>query len=145
LSKLCTLFDTPAEPDLLSINIDGNDYHVWNAIKSFRPRVVIVECNAKFVSPVIWIMPYDPNYRWNQTDRHGASLQALAQLAESKGYSLVGCNITGTNAFFVRRDQVGDHFAQASDHRHPLRLDRIPGIASCHPAGVFTPSGWPEA
>jgi hypothetical protein len=131
---------TPPELDPLSIDIDGNDYHVWRAVESYQPRVVVIEYNAKFVSPVEWVMPYEPDYQWDGTDRRGASRAALTQLDKSKGYALVGCNITGVNAFFVRDDQLGDQFAQspgAAGHYHPLRLDLIPAVATGHSAGRF--------
>jgi hypothetical protein len=51
--------------DLLSIDIDGNDYWVWKAIDCVQPRVVAIEFNAKFPPPVEWVMPYDPEYAWD--------------------------------------------------------------------------------
>ena len=102
------------EIDLLSIDIDGNDYHVFKAIDSISPRVVIVEFNSKFPPPMEWIMPYNPSFVWDKTDNHGASLQALANLGQAKGYRLVGTNINGVDAFFVREDLCGDKFCQAS-------------------------------
>lgn len=114
----------PEEFDLLSIDVDGNDYWVWRSIARFRPRVVVVEYNATFGPLVDHVVPYDPAHRWDRTSHFGASLKALERLAESKGYALVGCNFTGANAFFVRQDLVGDRFTgpfTARQHWEPPR------------------------
>lgn len=133
----------PAGVDLLSIDVDGNDYHVWRAVRMILPRVVAIEYNAKFRPPLEWVMPYDPEYRWDGSDRHGASLSALAKLGERKGYVLVGCNVTGVNAFFVRAEEAADLFQEpfsAGNHYNELRLDLIGGAGSGHPARSFVPS-----
>jgi hypothetical protein len=98
------------ELDLLSIDIDGNDYYILQAIRSVRARVVVIEYNAKFPPPMDLVIRYDPRHAWDGTDFMGASLQALTSLANRLGYRLVGTNITGTNAFFVRDDLAGGHF-----------------------------------
>ena len=90
--------------DLLSIDIDGNDYHVFKSIGVINPRVVIIEYNVKFPPPIKWVMPYNANHIWDGTEKQGASLQAIVDLAKIKGYELVATNISGINAFFVRKD-----------------------------------------
>ncbi|MDR2087508.1 MAG: FkbM family methyltransferase [Dysgonamonadaceae bacterium] len=94
------------EIDLLSIDIDGNDYHVWKSIECINPRVVVIEYNAKFPPPCSVIMEYDENYCWDWSDKMGVSLQAVTDLGESLGYQLVGTNLNGVNAFFVRKDII---------------------------------------
>jgi hypothetical protein len=94
------------EIDLLSIDIDGNDYYVWKNIKCINPRVVVVEYNAKFPPPCSFIMEYDENYYWDWSDKMEMSLQAAVELGESLGYQLVGTNLNGVNAFFVRKDII---------------------------------------
>ena len=96
------------EIDLLSIDIDGNDFHVWREIDIIKPRVVIIEYNA-FLGPNISLtVKYDGNferYKKHPSGRYfGASLAALVKLGKEKGYFLVGCDSYGINAFFVRRD-----------------------------------------
>ncbi len=98
------------EVDLLSIDIDFNDYWVWQAIVSVKPRVVAIEYNASWPPPAAITVPYAPQGRWNGTSYFGASLGALAKLGASKGYALVGCCLAGTNAFFVRDDLVKNRF-----------------------------------
>ncbi len=102
------------EIDLLSIDIDGNDYHVWNEISVVNPRVVVIEYNAKIPPNCDWVMPYCEMHMWDGGDKHGASLAALERLGREKGYVLVGTNISGVNAFFVRKDCAVDLFAVKS-------------------------------
>jgi hypothetical protein len=95
---------------ILSIDLDGNDYHVLDAINSFKPRILICEYNAVFGGTRKITIPYDPGF--NRTKSHysnlyfGASLGAITLLANKRGYSLVGTNSTGVNAFYVRNDLV---------------------------------------
>lgn len=95
------------EIDLLSIDIDGNDYWVWKAIDVVSPRVVVIEYNASFGRRAISV-EYDPGFVRFKAHRsgwyHGASLAALATLGDRKGYDLIGTDSSGVNAFFVRRD-----------------------------------------
>jgi hypothetical protein len=96
------------EIGLLSIDIDGNDYWVWQAIDVVVPSVVVVEYNSRFGPERAVTVPYDPGFV--RTVAHysniyyGASLAALCRLGKQKGYSFVGCNTSGVNAFFVRND-----------------------------------------
>lgn len=97
---------------LLSVDIDGNDYWVWERIDCVTPAIVIAEYNARFGADRAVTVPYDTNFS-RATAHHsmiyyGASLKALAQLANQKGYALVGCNSAGNNAFFVRRVLLND-------------------------------------
>ena len=126
--------------DLLSIDIDGNDYWIWEAI-SLRPKVLVIEYNAKFPPPTKWVMQYNPQHRWDYTDYQGASLESLTELSRSKGYTLVGCCLAGVNAFFLRDDLVRDHFAQpdtkALYNQPRYYMQRF--LASGHPSGPFGP------
>ena len=93
---------------LLSIDIDGNDYWVWRAITQVNPVVVVVEYNAVLGDLFPISIPYEPSF--NRTLAHysnlyfGASLPALIHLGINKGYTFVGSNTAGCNAFFVRSD-----------------------------------------
>jgi hypothetical protein len=104
----------PIEPDLLVIDVDGNDYWLWEKLlEVYRPRVVVVEYNGRWVPPRQWIMPYDPAHRWDSSVYFGASLESLVRLGTRHGYHLVACGLAGVNAFFVRANQLGDHFPDA--------------------------------
>jgi hypothetical protein len=112
------------EVDLLSIDIDFNDYWIWRAIGTVKPRVVVIEYNAGLHPPLSLTVPYQPNRSGDGTNYFGASLAALVRLGRQKGYRVVGCNISGSNAFFVRDDLCADHFitpATAEEHYEPPR------------------------
>lgn len=103
--------NVPEEFDLLSIDIDGNDYWVWKAITHFKPRVVIMEYNAHIPADEAKTIPYEPTFMWDKTDYYGASLLALKKLGEEKGYTLVCTDRHGVNSFFIRNDLVAGHLA----------------------------------
>ena len=96
------------EIGLLSIDIDGNDYWVWESVDVVVPSMVVVEYNARFGPERAVTVPYSPMF--SRTAAHhsniywGASLAALCALGKRKGYSFVGCNTAGNNAFFVRNE-----------------------------------------
>ena len=96
------------EIDLLSIDIDGNDYWIWETINVVNPRVVVIEYNASFGSERLITVPYDPSFqRFNKHKSgwyHGASIAALTHLARLKNYRLVCADSKGCNVFFVRDD-----------------------------------------
>ncbi len=115
--NICALFAkyaVPREFDLLSIDIDGNDYWVWRAIEGYRPRVVVIEYNSSLPPDQSKVIPYDPAFRWDGSNYFGASLLALARLGRSKGYTLIGCESQGVNAFFLRDDLLAERFAVRS-------------------------------
>ncbi len=116
----------PTEVDLVSIDIDGDDYWVWEALQGWRPRVVVVEYNAMWPPDLAWVQAPAPGRGWDGTSHHGAGLGALVGLGRRKGYELVHCDLAGVNAFFVRRDLVGDHFPGPRTAEHlwqPPRYD----------------------
>ena len=135
-----TLFaeaDVPDEPDLVSIDIDGNDYWVWRAMTRYRPRVVVIEYNAIFGRSARCVVPYRSDRVWDGSSHYGASLAALEILGREKGYALVGCSFQGTNAFFVRDDLVGDHFCApytAINHYQQIRYSYA-WLTTGHPVG----------
>lgn len=98
--------DIPKDIDLLSIDIDGNDYHLREALNEYKPRVCIMEYNGCFDGKQDYIMPRNDNYFWpGETDRaFGASLKSYTEQANRLGYDLVYCNSNGVNAFFIRKD-----------------------------------------
>jgi hypothetical protein len=95
---------------ILHIDLDGNDYWIWKEIKTISPVVVILEYNSILGIDRALTVPYDKYFR--RTEAHfsnlycGASLRALHQLSEQKGYSFIGCNGAGNNAYFVRKDKT---------------------------------------
>ena len=115
--------NVPNEFDLLSIDIDGNDYWLWKALATrFRPRFVVIEYNAHYAPPRKWVMAYDPEHRWDGSDYYSASLESYAALGRELGYALLGTESRGANAFFCRRDVLPAlRFREASvrDAYHP--------------------------
>lgn len=119
---------TNGEIDLLSIDIDGNDYWIWEKITCIKPRVVVIEYNAKFPPPCEWIMEYNPNHIWDGSDKQGASLKSLEILGSRLGYNLVGTNMNGVNAFFVKKELCKGLFAEpatAENLYHVMDKDRL--------------------
>lgn len=128
-----------SEVDLLSVDIDGNDFYILQAIRSVSPRAIVCEYNAKFPPNLAWVMEYDASHRWNGSDYFGASLKALESLLAGKGYALVGCNLLGCNAFFVRNDENSDQLFcspfTAENHYEPARYFFLAAYQSGFPAG----------
>jgi len=128
------------EIDLLSIDIDGNDYHILSAITCIKPRVIVIEYNAKFPPPMQYCQKYNENHRWNGTDDFGVSIDYLDKTLNEKGYKLVACTLTGSNAFFVREDLLEDMFHEpcnAMHHYQPARYF-LHGLTSGHPSSNGT-------
>lgn len=90
-----------SEIDLLSIDIDGNDYYVFESLEKLKPRVVICEYNSTIPSSCDVFAPYKDSV---QGVGFGASVGALNRIAKQKGYTLVG--LTDVNAFFIRNDEI---------------------------------------
>jgi hypothetical protein len=98
------------EIGLLSIDVDGNDYWIWEAITAINPIIVVVEYNYRFGIKTSVTIPYNKEFERSKAHHSmiyfGSSLKALLLLAKSKGYSFIGCNKNGVNAFFVRNDKI---------------------------------------
>jgi len=112
VNELFAKHAVPTEFDLLSIDVDGNDYWIWRAIDAFEARVVVVEYNIFFAPGDAKTMPYDAHHVWDETSYHGASLGALHKLGREKGYALVHTDSWAPNAFFVLRSELPDDFVE---------------------------------
>lgn len=90
---------------MLSIDIDGNDFLIWDALTVIEPRVVIIETHIEFGMASI-VVPYDKDYSFpgKHPDYHGASPVAMEKLARKKGSRLVGANSYGFNTIYVKND-----------------------------------------
>jgi hypothetical protein len=106
--NICHLFHkygVPSAPDLLSVDIDCNDFHVWRAsLKEFRPRVVVIEINGIIPPNEDKVYPYHPNNRWDGSFYYGSSALAIWKLARANGYSMVYIENRGVNCFLIRDD-----------------------------------------
>jgi hypothetical protein len=97
LDNLLSKTPIPRQFDLLSIDIDGNDYHVWKAVERYEPRVVIIEINPTASNDLLFVQDADAALN------HGCSLRAVTELAKNKGYELAAT--TRVNAIFVTKSE----------------------------------------
>jgi len=133
------------EIDLLSLDMDGVDYWIWEAIEAISPRVVVAEYQDIIGPDKALTVPYADDFnagKYPTTDGMpnfcGASLLALTKLAKRKGYRLVGCNRSGFNAFFIKNN-IGEkeipEIAVADCFKHPKVLwgmkHRWPTVKDC--------------
>ena len=109
---------------LLSIDVDQNTSYIWEGLRGYRPRVVVIEYNPAIPPDVHWKVAYDPERTLVEIYNYGASLNAYDKLGRELGDSLVGCEFTGNNAFLVRDDLVGDRLAApftSENYHEPAR------------------------
>ncbi len=99
LDTLLASTQIPLDFDVLSIDIDGNDYHAWTAVNRYRPKLVVIEFNPTIPSVVEFVQPADMSL--NQ----GASILSMSLLGKEKGYELVAA--TDYNCFFVPQEHFG--------------------------------------
>lgn len=105
INDLFTKYRVPEHFGLLSIDIDGNDYYIWNALDArYRPAIVVIEYNALFPPDAARTIVYDADFRWDSSNYQGASFLALCRLGIRKGYRPVCADRKGVNLFFVRQD-----------------------------------------
>lgn len=116
--------------DLLTIDLDGMDYWVWEALDCVNPRIVVTEYNSVWPADEAKTIAYQDEFVWEKGSLYmGASLGAMVKLAKNKGYRLVGGNRFGFNAFFVREDLAPDLLPEVE-----------PQSILQHPAIAFTQS-----
>jgi len=134
------------EIDLLSIDLDGVDYWIWQALDVVQPRVVVVEYQDILGAERAVTVPYADDFdatRHPMTDGMpnycGASLPAFVNLARSRGYRLVGCNRYGYNAFFVRDALAGDALPEVSVHECLRRPHSQRGMRERYPTVAHLP------
>lgn len=116
-------------PDYISVDIDYNTSHVLRRLMTLQPRLLCVEYNGHYPPSVDYEVPYRPEGQWQGTTRFGASLKALERIGRENGYSLVGCDIFGVNAFFVRDDLCSEEKFlapfTAETHYQPPRFSAV--------------------
>lgn len=112
-------------PDLLSIDIDMNTSHVWRALEHLAPRVAVIEYNAAVPPSIEWEVRYDPLGAWDDSNYYGASLKTMERIGTQNGMRLVGCELTGINAYFVRANLASEEAFvapfTAEQHYEPSR------------------------
>ncbi|MDA1094285.1 MAG: hypothetical protein O3A25_13595 [Acidobacteria bacterium] len=124
VNQLVSDSELTGEIDLLSLDIDGNDYWVWQRLDVCSPRIVILEFNAAFGPERAVTVPYDPafdrgTFATVTRQYYGASLAAFERLGREKGYRLVLVEPRGVNAYFLRDDVGPDLPALPAATLHP--------------------------
>lgn len=119
VNELLTSSGVPRDVDFFSLDIDGNDYWVWEAIEVISPKVCCFETHDIIPSNKSLTIPYDPNfYCWSRPlelqDFRSVSLAAMVKLSKRKGYRLIGSHKHGFNVFFMRDDIGNDFFPEVS-------------------------------
>lgn len=118
INQLISEWSSVQDIGLLHIDIDGNDYWIWEEIDCIQPIIVIVEYNALFGNERAITIPYQADFYRSQAHHsnlyYGASLKALDVLANKKGYTFIGCNTAGNNAYFIRNDKLNDTLPKVS-------------------------------
>lgn len=118
INKLIKSSGFEPEIGILHIDLDGNDYWIWKTINVVTPIIVILEYNSVLGIDRPITIPYDKSFY--RTKAHysnhyyGSSLRALYQLSKERGYSFIGCNSAGNNAYFVRNDKLNEHVREIS-------------------------------
>ncbi len=150
INDLFTKYNVPSDLDLLSIDIDYNDFYVWKAIDNhkFWPAVVVIEYNATHLPDQDNVVKYLPYYCGDGCNYFGASILALYNLGRSKGYSLVYAEKAGVNLFFIRDDILAEKKLSFKDMNNPEKLYRYPtygkgpngGHRSDHKARIYVSS-----
>jgi hypothetical protein len=106
IGRILKKYTVSLEVDLLSVDIDFNDYYVLEQILKlgYRPKVIVCEYNASHPPTENKVVKYDMLGKWDGSDYFGVSLLALSNMCRQAGYTLVCCDLKGVNAFFVRSD-----------------------------------------
>jgi hypothetical protein len=109
-NSLASLQRNPSEVNLLSLDLDGNDYYIlaeFLQIENLSPDIIICEYNAAFGPYLDWKQDYEPDHRWQSDQYFGASFSSLVTLCGHHGYRPVCCNPrTGANIFFVKQNAI---------------------------------------
>lgn len=116
VNKLIEAEKFDGEVDLLSLDLDGVDYWIWESLEAIKPRVVVVEYQDILGPERCVSVPYQDDFKaefdGHEANYAGASLPAFVKLARTKGYRLVGCEELCFNAFFIRNDVGQDIFSE---------------------------------
>lgn len=139
-------YGVPEDPDLISIDVDGQDFWIWSNLV-YRPNVVVIEYNANLGMNESKAIPFNAFYEWDGTKWFGASLRALDNLGKSKGYVLTYAN--GVNAFFIRdhlvKNQEDFAFERLYHFRDSHRADSLRRMWVSIPEAPRVPSATSKA
>ena len=114
INSILQKYDISKDVDLLSLDLDLTTHLVWESINYITPKVLVIEYNGFFPKNSLWKAVVEDNEVWDGSINMGASLSTIIKISESKGYKHIGCDITGTNAFFVLEELVSKYFSDFS-------------------------------
>jgi len=114
INSILQKYDISKDVDLLSLDLDLTTHLVWESINYITPKVLVIEYNGFFPKNSLWEAVVEDNEVWDGSINMGASLTTIIKISESKGYKHIGCDITGTNAFFVLEELVSKYFSDFS-------------------------------
>jgi len=115
INQLINDLEVPSNIDVLSLDVDLNTYHVWEQLEKTKAKIAIIEYNGFFPADSNWVAEYDPSGWWDGGINMGAALKPLVELSRKKGYQLIGCDLSGANAFFIKEDLAKTHFPDLPD------------------------------
>jgi hypothetical protein len=120
INGLLPMFER-SKPSVISIDLDGNDFFFVKEILQYGilPIIFICEYNGSLEPNVEFVQTYNKTHNWDGSNYYGASLKSYTDLFDSYNYSLVACNLTGANAFFIRNDHI-DKFEDISRDTNEL-------------------------
>lgn len=122
INPIFSEYNVPWDFDVFSIDIDGNDYWIWDTLL-YQPRIVVIEYNPHLLIDESKVVPYKDAWNWRGDRYYGASLKALHKLGIKKGYTLIGAYCH--NAFFIRNDCI--------DNPEDFKYEEIYEYFPCHP------------
>ncbi len=106
INQLFADANVPKDFDVLSIDVDGPDYYLWEALTDYQPAIVLLECNASILPTEKYIVAEQQAWELSGTAQEGASLLALYELGLQKGYHLVYSELSGANLFFIHESFI---------------------------------------
>jgi len=121
INLLFKKYKVPTEFDILSIDIDYNDFYIWQALTMYKPRLVVIEHNSGYGPNDDKVVLYNKTHMWDYTDYSGASIVAMNNLGKKLGYTLLYSN--GVNLFFLRDDT--------------FKLLKVSFIEAGNPQGIY--------
>ena len=139
ITSLFNKYQVPCDLDLLSIDIDYNDFYIWKELDpKFEAKVVVIECNPTHPPDADKVVRYRPFYCGDGTNYYGASILALYNLGRSKGYSLVYQESSGTNLFFIKDSVIQERNLNFKNMNQVEKLYR-PATYNLGPNGGHRP------
>jgi hypothetical protein len=108
ITKLFKKYNVPKSPDLVSIDLDYNDFYICNEVlKKYTPRLLILEYNGSILPKYDKVVVYDPDYMWiyDKSNYTGCSIKTYCKLLNEYGYTIIYCDNMGVNLFAVQSEE----------------------------------------